>query len=136
MASAYATTVSFTPYLNATTTANLQASGPRNTEKILVLISMVSMASRITMNKYFRILALVVITSFTFGCTGQQPVESLDIKGSDTLVQLVADIAQTYMENNQGTDVLVTGGGSGTGIAALINGEIDIAISSRSITTT
>ncbi|MBW6518596.1 MAG: PstS family phosphate ABC transporter substrate-binding protein [ANME-2 cluster archaeon] len=88
------------------------------------------------MNKYFRILALVVITSFTFGCTGQPPGESLDIKGSDTLVQLVADMAQTYMENNQGTDVLVTGGGSGTGIAALINGEIDIAISSRSITTT
>jgi phosphate transport system substrate-binding protein len=88
------------------------------------------------MNKYFQILALVVVTFITFGCTGQLPGESLDIKGSDTLVQLVADMAETYMENNQGTDVSVTGGGSGTGIAALINGEIDIAISSRSITTT
>ncbi|MCG7849629.1 MAG: PstS family phosphate ABC transporter substrate-binding protein, partial [ANME-2 cluster archaeon] len=86
------------------------------------------------MNKYFQILILIVITSFTFGCTGQPPGESLDIKGSDTLVQLVADMAQTYMENDPEADVIVTGGGSGTGIAALINGEVDIAISSRSIT--
>jgi phosphate transport system substrate-binding protein len=87
------------------------------------------------MNKYFKILTLIVVTFITFGCTGQPPGESLDIKGSDTLVQLVADLAQTYMENDPWADLMVTGGGSGTGIAALINGEIDIAISSRSITT-
>lgn len=87
------------------------------------------------MNTYFLILSMVLVTTFSFGCTGQQPGESLDIKGSDTLVQLVADMAQTYMENNPGTDVMVTGGGSGTGLAALINGEVDIATSSRSITT-
>jgi phosphate transport system substrate-binding protein len=87
------------------------------------------------MNKYFQILTLILLTFITFGCTGQPPGESLDIKGSDTLVQMVADMAETYMENNPGTDVMVTGGGSGTGIAALINGEVDIAISSRSITT-
>ena len=87
------------------------------------------------MNKYFQILIIIIITSLTFGCTDQPPGESLDIKGSDTLVQLIADMAQTYMENYPGTNVMVTGGGSGTGIATLINGEIDIAISSRSITT-
>jgi len=88
------------------------------------------------MNKYFQILTLILVTSITSGCTGQPPGESLDIKGSDTLVHLVADMAQTYMENNPEADIMVTGGGSGTGVAALINGEVDIAISSRSITTT
>ncbi|MBE0525183.1 MAG: PstS family phosphate ABC transporter substrate-binding protein [Methanosarcinales archaeon] len=84
------------------------------------------------MNKYSGIL-IIIVTAITFGCIGQQPGESLDIKGSDTLVQVVSDMAETYMDNNPGTEVVVTGGGSGTGIAAIINGEIDIADSSRQI---
>jgi ABC-type phosphate transport system substrate-binding protein len=64
------------------------------------------------MNKYFQILTLIVITFITYGCIGQPLGESLDIKGSDTLVQMVADMVQTYMENTPGTDVMVTGGGS------------------------
>ncbi len=39
--------------------------------------------------------------------------------------------AETYMKKNPGANIQVTGGGSGVGIAALINGTTDIAESSR-----
>ncbi len=57
--------------------------------------------------------------------------ESLVIKGSDTEVQLVSNIAEAFASNHPTAEVAVTGGGSGTGIAALLNKEIDIANSSR-----
>jgi phosphate transport system substrate-binding protein len=56
---------------------------------------------------------------------------TLQIKGSDTMVILGQRWAETYMKGNPGTTVQVTGGGSGTGIAALINGTTDICESSR-----
>ena len=76
---------------------------------------------------------IILVAAFALGCTDQQSGESLDIKGSDTLVQLVADMAESYNEAHPEADVIVTGGGSGTGIAALINGEVDIADTSRPI---
>ncbi len=57
----------------------------------------------------------------------------IDIKGSDTLLQLVSNLAEEYSKENSNIKISVTGGGSGTGIASLINGETDIADSSRSI---
>ncbi len=59
--------------------------------------------------------------------------DSIEIKGSDTIVQLVSNLAEEFSKNNKELKISVTGGGSGTGIAALLNGEIDIADSSRSI---
>jgi phosphate transport system substrate-binding protein len=56
---------------------------------------------------------------------------SIAIKGSDTMVILGQRWAETYMKTNPGITVTVTGGGSGTGIAALINGTTDICESSR-----
>lgn len=56
---------------------------------------------------------------------------SLTVKGSDTMVILGQRWAETYMKENPGTTIQVTGGGSGTGIAALINGSTDICESSR-----
>lgn len=53
------------------------------------------------------------------------------IKGSDTMVILGQRLAEEYMGKNQGTVVQVNGGGSGTGIAALINGTVDLAMASR-----
>ena len=85
------------------------------------------------MKRYYAIPLLLIIVSITIGCVSQQADESLDIKGSDTLVQLVANMAESYLAGNPESDVIVTGGGSGTGIASLINGEIDIADSSRPI---
>ena len=58
---------------------------------------------------------------------------SIDIKGSDTLLQLVASMAESYLKENPDVEISVTGGGSGTGIAALLNGETDMANSSRDI---
>jgi phosphate transport system substrate-binding protein len=55
----------------------------------------------------------------------------LTIKGSDTMVILGQRLAEEYMVKNPGAVVQVNGGGSGTGIAALINGTVDLATSSR-----
>jgi phosphate transport system substrate-binding protein len=58
---------------------------------------------------------------------------TIQIKGSDTMVNLGQAWAEAFMEKHPGVSMAVTGGGSGTGIAALINGTTDIAQSSRSI---
>ena len=58
---------------------------------------------------------------------------SLQIKGSDTMVNLGQAWAEAFMKKYPGAMVAVTGGGSGTGIAALINGTCDIAQASRSM---
>ena len=57
------------------------------------------------------------------------------IKGSDTMVIMNARLAEAFMAKVPGTTIQVTGGGSGVGIAALINGTTDIAASSRPIKT-
>lgn len=59
---------------------------------------------------------------------------TLTVKGSDTLVGLVQRWAQAFMKERPDVRVQVTGGGSGTGLAALRNGSTDIAMSSRPIT--
>jgi phosphate transport system substrate-binding protein len=56
---------------------------------------------------------------------------NITVKGSDTMVILGQKWAETYMKSHAGTTVQVTGGGSGTGIAALLNGTTDICNSSR-----
>lgn len=57
--------------------------------------------------------------------------ETIVVRGSDTEVNLALDLAETYMDQNEKVSIAVTGGGSGVGIAALINGKTDIANSSR-----
>lgn len=57
----------------------------------------------------------------------------LTVKGSDTMVHLVSTWAEVYMDQNKDAEISVTGGGSGTGIAALINGTTDICAASRNI---
>ena len=59
---------------------------------------------------------------------------SLQIKGSDTMVNVGQAWAEAFMEKNPETSVAVTGGGSGTGIAAIMAGTCDIAQSSRNMT--
>ncbi len=58
---------------------------------------------------------------------------SITIKGSDTMVHLASSWAETFMMQNPEIEVSVTGGGSGTGIAALLNGTTDICAASRKI---
>src|SRR5690606_882059 len=69
---------------------------------------------------------------------GKVPTESgkravLQNKGSDTLVNVAQAWAEAYKEIDKSIAIAVTGGGSGTGISALLNGTVDLANSSRSI---
>src|SRR3972149_10820799 len=57
----------------------------------------------------------------------------IQVKGSDSEVNLVQKLAEIFMQKNPGVNIAVTGGGSGTGIAALINKTTDIANSSREL---
>jgi phosphate transport system substrate-binding protein len=57
----------------------------------------------------------------------------IENKGSDTIVNLALAWAERYQNDHPDVSVSVTGGGSGTGIAALINGTVDIANASRQI---
>jgi phosphate transport system substrate-binding protein len=59
--------------------------------------------------------------------------KAITVKGSDTMVILGQRWAEKFMNANSGQVIMVTGGGSGTGIAALINGTTDICQSSRSM---
>lgn len=58
---------------------------------------------------------------------------SVQIKGSDTMVNLAQAWAEKYMEEHPDEFIAVTGGGSGTGLSSLISGTCDIAMSSRNI---
>jgi len=73
------------------------------------------------------IVAIIFLASFTGALNAQK------IKGSDTCLPLSQKEAEVFMKANAGTNVTVTGGGSGVGIAALIEGTTDIAQSSRAI---
>jgi phosphate transport system substrate-binding protein len=57
--------------------------------------------------------------------------KSLQVKGSDTMVNLSQAWAEAFMKAHPGTSISVTGGGTGTGIAAFLNGTCDLANASR-----
>ena len=62
-----------------------------------------------------------------------QAAENITVKGSDTMVILGQRHAEEYMKKNKDVAIQVTGGGSGTGIAALLNNTTNLANSSRPI---
>jgi phosphate transport system substrate-binding protein len=64
---------------------------------------------------------------------GDATAGTITVKGSDTMVVLGQRWAEEYMKKNPGTGIQVTGGGSGTGISALINGTTDVCEASRSM---
>jgi phosphate transport system substrate-binding protein len=63
------------------------------------------------------------------------PTLYIENKGSDTIVNMALAWAEAYKEVNPEVSISVTGGGSGTGLAALVNGTVDIANASRKIKT-
>ncbi|MBN1400213.1 MAG: PstS family phosphate ABC transporter substrate-binding protein [Anaerolineae bacterium] len=69
-------------------------------------------------------------SSSASGRSGSLAIEN---KGSDTLVNLALAWAESYMQSRPDVRISVTGGGSGTGIAAMINGTVDIANASRAM---
>lgn len=84
-------------------------------------------------------LTILLLILFVFGAAGcakkdktdSKNKKSVTIKGSDTMVHLMSTLAEAFMKKNPEVMVSVTGGGSGTGIAALINGTTDVCASSR-----
>ncbi len=91
------------------------------------------------------ILLPIFIVLFAAGCgkssqpppggqaASQKPADSktITVKGSDTMINLSQRWAEQYMKEHPDVTIQVTGGGSGTGIAALLNGTTDIANLSR-----
>jgi phosphate transport system substrate-binding protein len=77
------------------------------------------------------VLCVLVMTQGCGTRGGGRASRSVTMKGSDTMVILGQRWAEVYMQTHPGKTVQVTGGGSGTGIAALINGTTMIAQSSR-----
>lgn len=64
---------------------------------------------------------------------GEELTGSINVEGSDTLVNVAQSWAEAFQTENPGVMISVKGGGSGTGIAALINGTVDFANASRAI---
>ena len=73
------------------------------------------------------IIAIILVAAAAITAQAQ----NITVKGSDTMVILGQKWAETYMKGHPGATVQVTGGGSGTGIAALLNGSTDICNASR-----
>lgn len=69
---------------------------------------------------------LITLVAFAVAQAG-----NITMKGSDTMVQLGQRWAEEYMKSHKDVSIQVAGGGSGTGIAALLNGSTDICQASR-----
>lgn len=89
-----------------------------------------------------RFLILLLLSSILLSsCGGSSDSSSaettaaqyIENKGSDTIVNLALAWAERYQGNHPEIRISVTGGGSGTGIAALINNTVDLANASRQI---
>lgn len=92
--------------------------------------------------RIFRLLLLSLLLIALTACGNQAPPNAsvpgsdtsyIENKGSDTIVNLALAWAERYQVINPEVRISVTGGGSGTGLSALINGTVDIANASRSI---
>ncbi len=75
--------------------------------------------------------ALLALSGFGFASQSLAADTLIQNKGSDTLVNVAQAWAETYKSVSGDVAIAVSGGGSGTGIAAMINGTVDIANSSR-----
>ena len=78
-------------------------------------------------------LSVLITVMFATSAFAAKDKNSIQIKGSDTMVNLGQAWAEKYMEKNTGDFIAVTGGGSGTGLSNLISGTCEIAMSSRNI---
>jgi phosphate transport system substrate-binding protein len=93
------------------------------------------------MNRFisFVILIFALVLSASCGRPSSEEAASdssatyIENKGSDTIVNLALAWAERYQAEHAEVRISVTGGGSGTGIASLINGTVDIANASRQI---
>jgi phosphate transport system substrate-binding protein len=75
----------------------------------------------------------IVSLALSMGCVGAPHVEDreLRVRGSDTMLVLNRRLAEEFMRGHPGMSVRVAGGGTGTGVEALLAGEADICAASR-----
>ncbi|OGQ12249.1 MAG: hypothetical protein A2026_16085, partial [Deltaproteobacteria bacterium RBG_19FT_COMBO_46_12] len=86
------------------------------------------------LRKWIWMIAMAIsLNGFVLLCPESNAQRLIQIKGSDSEVNLVQRLAEVFMKKHPDANIAVTGGGSGTGIAALINKTTDIANSSREI---
>ena len=88
----------------------------------------------IEMIRNFTILIFTSIAVLVSCFSNESKYIALRVRGSDSEVNLVQSIAENFMDQDSLVSVGVTGGGSGAGIASLVNNKTDIANSSRKIT--
>lgn len=81
--------------------------------------------------KIKNLIIILAASATLFMIYGFAASEKITVKGSDTMVILAQRWAERYMASNSDLTIQVTGGGSGTGITALINGTTDICNASR-----
>jgi phosphate transport system substrate-binding protein len=81
-------------------------------------------------SKGFGIFVFALILSFTAGMAW---AGKLEIKGSTTVLPIAQKVAEAYMKEHPDVKISISGGGSGNGVKALIDGSTDIADSSRFI---
>jgi len=77
------------------------------------------------------VIAAAALTLLAGVLVGAQSKKMIQVKGSDTMVNLVQILAEEYMAQNPGVALAVLGGGSGTGVTGLINKTCDVADHSR-----
>ncbi len=87
---------------------------------------------RLSLSTLGAIGGLLLLSACSQGGVARQ---NIVVQGSDTEVQLVSTLAEAFGKTHPESNISVAGGGSAVGIAALINGETDIANSSRQMKT-
>jgi phosphate transport system substrate-binding protein len=86
------------------------------------------------MRTNLKVAALAAVAALGLGAGAvAAPEKTIQVKGSDTMVNLGQAWAEAFMKRHPDSSIAVTGGGSGTGIAALINGTCDVAECSRAM---
>ena len=93
------------------------------------------------MNRNLLLLTTLIAVLFMSSCgpassagtASDSQTAYIENKGSDTIVNLALAWAEKYQDEHPNIRISVTGGGSGTGIASLINGTVDLANASRQI---
>ena len=78
-------------------------------------------------------IVIIFVLAMMFLMSGTVHAGNLVIKGSTTVLPIAQKVAEAYMKENPDVKISISGGGSGNGIKALIDGTTDIADSSRFI---